>query len=652
MLTPEKMEQLNLVVLDTDIDAVTKEIVRSGVVHLINSSEVQPWAAEMSAVQTERQSGKDAELLRRITTLSQRADLVLTETAAATMAGKVTEEEVDNNLQSIEAALNPLLMQCVLKQEALARQEQLLDQVRVFGSLADMAGIKTRHSFIAIETGKVVEAAVGLIQRELAPIPHVLLPYRVDEGQALLLIVVLKKDKVVLDNVLAKSAWEKMDLPPEAAQITGDVQQEIKGRINKLQKDIAGLKAQLGETKTKYLPELSRYQQELRARLVLSGARSFFRKTGRSYLISGWIPLRQKAELINHLQRITEGRCYVEGLLPEQVTGVREGKTQVPVKFNNPSFLKPFEFLTAIFGLPAYKTIDPTIFEAITFFIMFGPMFGDVGHGLVLGILGILFIRSKRAALPKIGGLLIYCGISSLIFGVLYGSYFGLENIIPPLWMHPLHNIMRFVFLALAWGVIVISIGIIINIINAIRLRDPEKGIFDKAGLIGGLIYWGCIGLICLALSAKGITINPLLIISIIGVPILLLFLKGPIIKLLHPHKEVFPDGIFSYFLDTLVELMEIFIGYLANTVSFIRVAAFALAHVGLFIAVFTLVDIVKEKPGGLLYSTIILILGNILIIGLEGLIVTIQGLRLEYYEFFSKFFTGGGREYHPVKFG
>jgi V/A-type H+-transporting ATPase subunit I len=134
-----------------------------------------------------------------------------------------------------------------------------------------------------------------------------------------------------------------------------------------------------------------------------------------------------------------------------------------------------------------------------------------------------------------------------------------------------------------------------------------------------------------------------------IGVPLLLIFLREPIMAVFERRKVSFEQGVFTYLMETVIEIMEIVTGYLGNTVSFIRVAAFSLAHVGLFIAVFSLVEMVKGGASGIFYSALILILGNTVIIALEGLVVTIQAIRLEYYEFFSKFFVGGGVAYKPI---
>jgi V/A-type H+-transporting ATPase subunit I len=130
---------------------------------------------------------------------------------------------------------------------------------------------------------------------------------------------------------------------------------------------------------------------------------------------------------------------------------------------------------------------------------------------------------------------------------------------------------------------------------------------------------------------------------------IFLLFFREPIIHLLQGKKKLFPEGLVSGVMGGLVEILDIVLGFLANTVSFIRVAAFGLAHAGLFMAIFALSDLVKTSAHGIA-SALVLLFGNILIICLEGLVVSIQGVRLEFYEFFTRFFERGEAIYRPLK--
>ena len=651
MLTPARMEQLNVVVLDNDIEAVTKTIVELGMVHLISIDEVQPWARQLQFISTEHVSFRYNALLKRLRLVAQKLHIdlkteLVTAVSEQTVAGL---EEIEKNLNKIELDINPLLVSVETQEADLRTQEHILNQVNNFGPLEINTLEQYKHTYIEVVIGQVNQANFQTIKNNLLPIPHVLLPFQTDAGSIKLLIIGLKKDKPVIDKAVQEGSLEIITIPEEASAINGDVRNELRKRIQDREIKIVENKNKLNEFKSEYNVLILNYLRVLQTKQLILRARNYFKKTARTYLMSGWIPRAKRKMLIDAIQEVSAGRCCFEELDPEGIATVREGKIEVPVQFDNPSFLKPFEFLTGIFGLPRYNTIDPTVFVAFTYFIMFGAMFGDVGHGLVLGIIGLFLLRRKKIEFIKIGGLLIYCGLAAMIFGVLYGSYFGVESLFPPLWMHPLHDIMGFLVFAIIWGVAVISIGIIINIVNAVKTHNPVSGIFGKAGLLSGFIYWGVIGLACIKFMGNDVTLSSGLVIGVIGTPIIVLLLKGPLIKIFRPQEKMFPEGVFAYILDTVMELVEIFIGYLANTVSFVRVAAFALAHVGLFIAVFSLADILRNTTGGIFSAAIVLFLGNILIIGLEGLIVAIQGLRLEYYEFFSKFFVSGGEEYKPI---
>ncbi|MDD3643672.1 MAG: V-type ATPase 116kDa subunit family protein, partial [Candidatus Krumholzibacteria bacterium] len=381
--------------------------------------------------------------------------------------------------------------------------------------------------------------------------------------------------------------------------------------------------------------------------------KGFLRKTRKTYVFSGWVPSGRKQDVEREIFRAAHGRAIVEVIPPEKITGVKGGRVKVPVMLKNPRFFRPFEMLVSSYGLPDYAFVDPTLFVAISFLIMFGAMFGDVGHGAILALVGWLlgFRGSGRSeGTMLVGRLAFYCGCSSIVFGLLYGSIFGVETLIPHLWMSPMGDVMRFFKFAIFFGVVMISIGIVLNVINALRAGNLRAVFFDHAGVVSAVLYWSGIGAASIFLANRSIPVR--LLVFGIGLPILLLFLREPLSAVFGRRRMRFEMGVAAYVMESLVEVIEIVTGYLGNTVSFIRVAAFALAHAGLFIAVFSLEGLVHYKSGGLFYSALILVLGNVIIILLEGLVVTIQAVRLEYYEFFGKFFMGGGTAYKPIGLG
>ncbi len=194
-----------------------------------------------------------------------------------------------------------------------------------------------------------------------------------------------------------------------------------------------------------------------------------------------------------------------------------------------------------------------------------------------------------------------------------------------------------------------ITVSIIINLINGIRSGRILDYIFDKAGLLSGILYWCGIILVSRLVLTKTNGGVGLFVIYLFVACALLLFFREPILNLIRKNRRLYSSGVVTGLMHSLVEMLEIVLGFLANTVSFIRVGAFGLAHAGLFIAIFALSDMVSGKLSGVA-SILILILGNIFIIALEGLVVTIQAIRLEFYEFFNRFFRPARVKYQPIR--
>jgi V/A-type H+-transporting ATPase subunit I len=185
----------------------------------------------------------------------------------------------------------------------------------------------------------------------------------------------------------------------------------------------------------------------------------------------------------------------------------------------------------------------------------------------------------------------------------------------------------------------------VINIVNYLRRRDWEKALLNKTGLAGAVFFWYVMFVavrVVLGGKLSGIDF------VFIGLPLLALFFRGPIVRLAEGHRPVLKEGVFAFVMEGIVEILESAIYYVSNSVSFLRVAAFALAHTVLSTIVFLLAGMVGGAPGGIAFKILVILIGNAIIIVLEGLIVTIQVVRLQYYEFFSKFFTETGEEFKP----
>ncbi len=353
------------------------------------------------------------------------------------------------------------------------------------------------------------------------------------------------------------------------------------------------------------------------------------------YILYGWMSKRDAEKLQREIAMDEKVNCVEE----EPGNDVR---STPPTRLKNPVLLKPFEMFVEMYGLPAYHELDPTLFIALTYTFMFGVMFGDVGQGACLILGGILLYKVKNM---RLAGIVAVAGVWSVLFGFLYGSCFGFEELIPALWMKPMDNIMSTLMLAIGFGAGLILVAMVLNMINAVRAKEYGRLLFNQSGLAGLACYGFVVVCALLFLTGNGLPATILMGVAI-GIPLIAILLKEPLSHLIEKKKDIFPEGSkVMFFVEALVEGFDVVLSYATNTISFVRVGAFALSHAGMMGVVMTLAGLEKGNPNWL-----IIVLGNILVACLEGLVVGIQVLRLEYYEMFSRFYTGNGKPFVSFK--
>ena len=324
-------------------------------------------------------------------------------------------------------------------------------------------------------------------------------------------------------------------------------------------------------------------------------------------------------------------------LLMNEEAKVAQNSTP-PTSLKNNPVVSPFEFFVKAYGLPKYGEIDPTPFVAATYFVLFGMMFGDLGQGAVLSLAGYLLHRIKGLELGKILGVV---GVSSMFFGMMYGSVFGLEHVLPTIWMKPAENVNGILLITIACGIMLILVSMILNIANAIRQNDKVRLFFGPNGVAGIIFYVGVIAIVLDFVYGRG-RLGAVLIVPFIIVPLAIIAFRNQIGSYLENRRLDIEGGAGVFVLETAIEAFEILLTYFTNTVSFVRVGAFALSHAGMM----SVVLLLAGGEGNL--SLPVMIIGNILVIGMEGLVVGIQVLRIEFYELFSRYYEGGGREFVP----
>lgn len=364
--------------------------------------------------------------------------------------------------------------------------------------------------------------------------------------------------------------------------------------------------------------------------------------TNTFYILCGWMTEKDALAFQKDIQNDEKIFCLME----DQKAPATQ---KPPTKLRNPKLFKPFEMYVKMYGLPAYNEMDPTWFVAITYSFIFGAMFGDVGQGLVLFLGGLFLYKTKKMDLA---GIISCAGVFSVFFGFMYGSFFGFEDVLKAIWLKPMNQMMdvplvgrlNAVFvIAIGFGMFIILICMVFNIINSIRRGDTEKTWFDS-NAVAGLVFYGSIVLtIGLFISGKKLPAAAILVIMF-GVPLLLMFLKEPLTNLVEKKSRILPEQKGMFFVQSFFELFEVLLSYLSNTLSFLRIGAFAVSHA----AMMEVVLMLAGATNGGSPNWIVVVLGNIFVCAMEGLIVGIQVLRLEYYEIFSRFYAGNGREFKP----
>jgi V/A-type H+-transporting ATPase subunit I len=501
-------------------------------------------------------------------------------------------------------------------QETLAKLEHLD---------VDLAYLLRPEGLLAVNIGSLPAGSLKRLREALSMAGFLVSSFDTLGDQAYAVIAGPRARHDEVRGLLAQAGWREMPVPmelrthPQAArEWLGEERQRVAER-SRAETLI------LNEMRDRYRPSLDEARQQIElARPLAEAAADGVRGHGTLASLSGWIPRRQADKLKGDLEARFHGHYW----LAIEPASFAEAAT-IPSLVHYPPWLKPFVPLVRSYGIPRYGEFDPTLPFALTYLLLFGAMFGDIGHGGVIAALSALFFKR----LGKAAWIGVAAGVVSMLFGLLYGSVFGYEDIIEPLWLSPLHNPIHVLTIAVAFGVGFITLTLLVNVHNRLTSGRVASALFDSGGLAGLAFYIGAVGSFTNLAGATMIT-RPFWILACAGL------LAVAIFKWVETRA-----GLGERTLVAAIETLETGTNLFANTLSFIRVAAFSLNHVALALAVFALANGL-ESVGHWLTITF----GNVVIIVLEGGIVAIQALRLMYYEGFSRFFSGDGTPFIPLK--
>ena len=490
----------------------------------------------------------------------------------------------------------------------------------------DLSRLQGGQGLLDIRIGSIPADNLSRLRDVLALSNHMILNVSGDTETLRVVIAGGRADAAELDSVLLAAAYQPLSIPDSFDDNPDALRAELLERRQRLEQELAQWHSRMQD----WLDENG--SQLLQARQLLESAEPYVhlhgaaRSRGALAALQGWIPGSRLAAVETKLKEELKHPFVLEARRP------RTDETYlVPVPVQNKGIMHPFSVLVQQYGVPRFGEFDPTMLFAVTFAGMFGMMFGDVGHGAVIVLTG-LVLRRRLRSFSYLFGL---AGASAMMFGWLYGSVFGVEHWLQPLWIAPMSDPIYMLTVALGWGVAFLTLGSAIAIINRLLSGDQAGAFFGPGGVLPLILYFALLGGLINLAQGQGF--------PMVATAVIILSLTVLIGYQWQSSDAPYGERIMI----TIIETYEIINGYATSSLSFLRVATFSLNHVALSLAVFTLADTM-----GTVGHWVVIILGNLFVIVLEGFIVAIQTLRLEYYEGFSRYFYGDGKPFQPLRVG
>jgi len=608
-------------------------------------------------------------------------------------------DEVEKDFGELERTVTTLIDKNERLSEELSTAKELLVALKAledFGANPDFVG---EHEFISVYAGKLpdgnlddLKATLETITGEnnLAVSKQIKTESETEGGAvpvafAFVLIATLKTDKEEVERVLTRLDFESSVFPEHIPDSINDAMQDTATRIQRLESDIKGNESEIEGIRATRFKDLLVMQELAQIEESKAKAKVLFGKSEHVRVIEGWAPKQGVERIIEGINEETGGLSVVEVIEPK-----RED-VRVPSLLNNPRIIKPFESVIKMYGHPLYKDIDPTLITAIMFPVLFGLMFPDMGHGFFILLLGLALMFAFKGLGKEIRGMgiiIALCGFCSLIVGIIFGEFFGFStyashlvaqstNMHIPGWlilikkplMEPLVQVELFFVLTMLIGAVHMGLGLFLHVANKISNKDTFEVIsgFVKIWCLFGALYFLLLlfGFYFTELKEGNTQVLLRNMVIFLLLPILTLFILKIIAELKHEagdgdhnngemkKKRGGMDYLIILIDGVIDALLENFFRFLANIVSYGRILALALCHAAL-IEVFILLTFMclQINPTiGPVIAAVVFLLGTAVVIILEAIMAGIHTIRLHFYEWFTKFYEGGGVEFSPFKF-
>ncbi|MCK4709662.1 MAG: hypothetical protein KAU21_13670, partial [Gammaproteobacteria bacterium] len=473
-----EMKKVSLTLMDTDAQRAAITLARMTVLHPVEGQRNELMPDYPAAPYFDKYHSLHAHFTKVMDFVPEAFNDPVDLTALVTLQQL---QQMDEQLKALWATVSKVAEQIRQQHEKMTVTRQLIKSLQKFISLdLDLSRLKRSSRFLRIIVGTVPSSNYNQMARALSLVEFMINSFYAGNGLEHVVIMGSSQQQLDVHELLKSADFRELEIPEEFSGNPAELGLDLNKQL--LQSEV--VTEQLQKKLSDLLLEIKPTLQECYDLLVLSkpyaSLSTVLKGQGGLVSMQGWVPSESQQEIKKQLEKSLEFPFYIRFSDPQ----INE-LDSVPSLMKHNWIFRPFQNLVSNFGIPSYAEVDPTVLFSLSYILMFGMMFGDIGHGAVIAIAS-LFLWKKFPAVTIVG---VLAGMSSIGFGFVYGSLFGYEHIIQPLWMSPMHDPTLVLLVALVWGAMFLLISNMLAIRNYLAVSLPQQAFYSAKGIAGLLFY-------------------------------------------------------------------------------------------------------------------------------------------------------------------